>query len=142
MEVARRREGMGHNDVHALTAIVAGDRAGDPLTPSTLRARVLLSASATTTVIDRLVGKGLVERRERNGDARMVALVPTQRGSELGPAMFEALNARTMDVLESHPPDHTALVLSVVRELTDAARRAQQDVEALSTRPTAGPPRD
>jgi DNA-binding MarR family transcriptional regulator len=60
-------------------------RAGDPyrLLPSELSASLLVSSGTLTNRLDRLEGKGLIERRPNPDDRRSVEVGLTKRGLEL-----------------------------------------------------------
>ena len=58
-------------------------RADGPVRMSDLAARLDIARRSATSVVDELVGRGLVERRDDPADRRAVAVVVTQHGVRL-----------------------------------------------------------
>ncbi len=132
MEVTRRLAGLGHNDVHALSAVVEAADQGHVMTPGALRRRLVLSPAATTALVDRLVGHGLLRRERAMTDGRTVELHATEDARRMGREMFMALSEEIMECLSEYTPAETARLISMMHELTDAARRARARLEESS----------
>ena len=132
MEVTRRLAGLGHNDVHALSAVVEAADRGEVITPGALRRRLVLSPAATTALVDRLVNHGLVRRERMTTDGRTVALHATDKARRMGRDMFVVLSDSIMDSLGGYPPEEVEHFVAMIRELTDAARRAREQLETAS----------
>ena len=74
-----------------LLALLTHIRDHQPVTPSTVSAAAGLPVTTVRDNVQRLVDRGLVERRPNPGDGRSYYLVVTQRGAELLHAAGEAL---------------------------------------------------
>lgn len=129
MEVSRRLAGLGHNDVHALSSVVEAGRQGQVMTPGVLRRRLVLSPAATTALVDRLVGQGLLRRAKAKNDGRTVELHATDEAREMGRNMFLALSEEIMECVRGYTPEDQQRLITMMCELTDAARRARERLE-------------
>ncbi len=132
MEVSRRLAGLGHNDVHALSAVVEATKEGRVMTPGALRRRLVLSPAATTALVDRLVGHKLLRREKAASDGRTVELHATDQARKMGRCMFLALSEEIMGCVESYTPADQERLITMMAELTDAARRARERLEGES----------
>lgn len=130
MEVTRRLAGLGHNDVHALSAIVEAGREGRVMTPGMLRRRLVLSPAATTALVDRMVGHGLLRREKAATDGRTVELWATDRARLMGREMFVVLSEAIMERLAAYTPAEQERLVVMMNDLTDAARLAREHLEA------------
>lgn len=131
MEVTRRLAGLGHNDVHALSAIVEAADEGWVITPGSLRRRLVLSPAATTALVDRLVGHGLISRERLTTDGRTVALHATDKARRMGREMFAVLSASIMERLSAYTPEELGNLIAMMHDLTDAAREAREHLETV-----------
>lgn len=138
MEVTRRLAGLGHNDVHALSAIIEAAREGETMTPGRLRRRLVLSPAATTALVDRLVGHGLLRREKAATDGRTVELHATERARLMGREMFVVLSEAIMERLAAYTPADQERLIAMMHDLTDAARLAREQLEEASA-PTKPP---
>lgn len=129
MEVTRRLAGLGHNDVHALSALVEAAEQGETMTPGLLRRRLVLSPAATTALVDRLVAHGLIRREKTLTDGRTVELHATERARVMGREMFEVLSTAVMERLSNYTPSEVEHLIAMMRDLTDAARQAREELE-------------
>lgn len=132
MEVSRRHAGLGHNDVHALSAVVEASKAGKVMTPGVLRRMLVLSPAATTALVDRLVAHGLLRREKAATDGRTVELHATDEARRMGRCMFMALSEEIMESLNAYAPEEQQILIVMMNELTDAARRARERLERES----------
>ena len=132
MEVSRRHAGLGHNDVHALTAVVEASDRGEVLTPGGLRRRLILSPAATTALVDRLVAHGLIRRERMHSDGRTVSLRPTDEARRMGRDMFVVLSESIMERLAAYPPADLEKFVAMMHDLTDGARQAREHLESPS----------
>lgn len=130
MEVTRRLAGLGHNDVHALSAIVEAGDEGVVITPGVLRRRLVLSPAATTALVDRLVGHGLIQRERMSSDGRTVALHATEKARRMGQEMFVVLSESIMERLSGYTPAELKRLIATMHDLTDAAREAREHLES------------
>lgn len=129
MEVSRRREGMGHNDVHAISAISMAADSGSPMTPGRLAKRLVLSPAATTALLDRLERHNLIERIPVAHDGRTTWLQPTPKCREMGRDMFRQLSISLGARLEQLDDTEMDLLMRVMAELTDGAADARRALE-------------
>jgi DNA-binding MarR family transcriptional regulator len=105
------RHGLHPTDWAALLAVMQGDRAGTPLTPGELGARLDMSSGATTAVVDRLERAGHVRRVRDERDRRRLTLHRAESAQALLADFFDPLDA-AMEVLVT---GYTALELATVR---------------------------
>lgn len=129
MEVTRRLAGLGHNDVHAMSAVVEASEQGNVMTPGTLRRRLVLSPAATTALVDRLVAHGLLRREKAMADGRTVELHATSDARRIGRDMFSTLSEEIMECLEGYSEAECTQMILMMRDLTNAARRARERLE-------------
>lgn len=80
-------------DLNALALIMDAKAQGRPLSPTRLARALHMSASATTSVLDRLEASGHIRRVRSATDRRKVELVVVDQALELGRAFFVPLNA-------------------------------------------------
>ncbi|MFL5343833.1 MAG: MarR family winged helix-turn-helix transcriptional regulator [Hyalangium sp.] len=94
-------------------------------------------ASNVTGLVDRLEGRGLVERRSAENDRRVKLLCLTEAGSQV--------RERLMERLAEPPPAIAALSAADLRALRDVMRRAVEKLneqrEAAGGATAASPPR-
>jgi DNA-binding MarR family transcriptional regulator len=108
---------------------------GAPQRMSELAAALGTSMQATTSLIDRLVDKGLVERAHDTADRRVVictltatGLTEMERIYRFGQARFDVL----LDLLSEQELDTVIEAFSI---LTDAARQRQASTETSPVEP-------
>lgn len=140
MEVTRRLAGLGHNDVHALSAVVEADELGRIMTPGLLRRRLILSPAATTALVDRLVNHGLIRREKAISDGRTVELHATDKARLMGREMFKVLSESIMERLASYSASEVDQLIVAMHDLTAAARQARERLEARAEMPVDGAP--
>jgi DNA-binding MarR family transcriptional regulator len=104
-----------------------------PLSPSRLARATGLSASATTSMIDRLERKGLVRRVPHQTDRRRTIVEMTEQGREASWRLYGSLVEAGIPLLA--PFDTTVLAsmaeyLRTLRELTDAGRERLREMPA------------
>lgn len=121
----RRSYGLAHSDVHALAEVMAGQRRGLPLRAGDIARRLVISASAATAVIDRLVNRGHLVRHHDHKDRREVVLNATPSAAATGKAMFAALERELGDELAGWSAEEIEVLRRRMPELTEAVRRAQ-----------------
>ncbi|MFD1147714.1 MarR family winged helix-turn-helix transcriptional regulator [Saccharothrix hoggarensis] len=91
-EMFGEKQGMHRTDLNALAVIMDARWSGEPMSPSRLAAALHLSASATTSVLDRLEASGHVERVRSPHDRRKVELRVPDKALELGRRFFVPLD--------------------------------------------------
>jgi DNA-binding MarR family transcriptional regulator len=101
---------------------------------SALTARLGVSISTVSGLVDRLVDHDLVARRDDPVDRRQVILAPTQAGQALVDRFRELGSAQFRGLLERLAPDDVAAVGRAIAILAGAA-----DAAAAKTPPTPDP---
>ena len=132
LEVIRRREGLAHNDVHALNALVAAQEDGVVLTPGDLRRTLVLSPAAVTALLDRLEDQELVKRSPGVEDARTVAVQPTERAHGVVERVFQGLAEQLATALDGRSASELDAVSELLNSLADAAVQARSKVDEHS----------
>ncbi|MFD0203429.1 MULTISPECIES: MarR family winged helix-turn-helix transcriptional regulator [Saccharothrix] len=91
-ELFGQKQRMHRTDLNALAVIMDARWSGEPMSPSRLAEALHLSASATTSVLDRLEASGHVERARNPHDRRKVELRTSEKALELGRHFFQPLD--------------------------------------------------
>lgn len=107
-----------------------------PLTQEALRGRLVLSKSAMTALVERLVRAGLVERRANPADRRSTHLAVSPqaaRARDHGIGRFDREVARIAAGLS---PEQLATITAFLAELADTQHRLTEEVRR---RDPAGP---
>lgn len=134
----RRHYGLAHKDVHALNEVMQANREGRPVRAGDIARRLVLSGSATTTVIKRLVASGHVVRSVDPRDRREVSLHATEHAYRAGREMFTPMTEEVLVVLEDCSDEEIAVLRRRMPQLTDAVRRAgRRAAEGDAPRATA-----
>ncbi|MER5264001.1 MarR family transcriptional regulator [Actinosynnema sp. NPDC002837] len=92
VEIFGERQRMHRTDLDALAVIMDARWGDEPMSPTRLAEALHLSASATTSVLDRLEASGHVERARNPHDRRKVELRVPAKALELGRDFFEPLD--------------------------------------------------
>lgn len=108
-------------DLTALSIVMDQSHRGVPVTPGVLSRAVKLSASATTSMIDRLEKAGHVVRATHPDDRRSVVIELTERAEETGDHLFRPLADATETIMSSYTPEQLQLVVRFLDDLTHAA---------------------
>ena len=95
-------------------------RAGAPyqLSPKALLQQTLVSSGTMTNRIDRLVARGLVERRTDPRDGRGILVVMTQEGRERVDASISQLLDAEAELLDRLSPADRARLAGLLRKLS------------------------
>ncbi|TQM85105.1 DNA-binding MarR family transcriptional regulator [Saccharothrix saharensis] len=91
-EIFGEKQRMHRTDLNALAVIMDARWSGEPMSPTRLAEALHLSASATTSVLDRLEASGHVERARHPHDRRKVELRASDKALELGRGFFGPLD--------------------------------------------------
>jgi DNA-binding MarR family transcriptional regulator len=97
-------------------ALAVLDGAGQPLSPTAIAERLIVTTASVTSLLDTLERRGLVERRPDPTDRRRLLIVITQDGKA---------------IVDQFLPEVVALQTAALAALTEAQR--QQLVELLAT---------
>lgn len=76
-----------------------------------------LSHSGTVRLVDRLAGKGLIERRPHPIDQRATALHPTERGVAVADGFQQHRLARLTDLVQTLPPRQQDRLADTIEDL-------------------------
>lgn len=120
----RRRFGLAHKDVHALNEVMQANRAGRPVRAGDIARRLVLSGSATTSVIKRLVAAGHLVRAVDPRDRREISLQATEHAYHSGRRMFSAMAEEVLAVLDDCTDEEIDVLRRRLPQLTEAVRRA------------------
>ncbi|WP_447007677.1 MarR family winged helix-turn-helix transcriptional regulator [Saccharothrix isguenensis] len=91
-ELFGEKQKMHRTDLNALAVIMDSRWGGEPMTPTRLAEALHLSASATTSVLDRLEAAGHVERIRSPQDRRKVEVRVRDKALDLGRRFFVPLD--------------------------------------------------
>jgi DNA-binding MarR family transcriptional regulator len=97
-------------------ALAVLDGAGQPLSPTAIAERLIVTTASVTSLLDTLERRGLVERRPDPTDRRRLLIVITDEGKA---------------IVDQFLPEVVALQTAALATLTEAQRR--QLVELLAT---------
>lgn len=97
-------------------ALAVLDGAGQPLSPTAIAERLIVTTASVTSLLDTLERRGLVERRPDPTDRRRLLIMITQDGKA---------------IVDQFLPEVVALQTAALATLTEAQRR--QLVELLAT---------
>lgn len=125
----RRRLDMARSDMTALSVIAAGDRSGEPISPSELAQRLQLSASAVTSLVDRLERVGHVERSRHARDRRRQQLHLTDSAGAVTAAAFQPLSRAIRESLQKHSDAELAAAAAVLNDAVAAIERLIEEGE-------------
>lgn len=100
--------------------VLAALRRGGPpyeASPGLLGASTMVTSGTVTARVDKLEGRGLVERRTAPHDGRAVIVRLTQRGREVVGAALASLLVRERALLADLGPDEQALLADKLRRI-------------------------
>ena len=116
------RLGVSQGEAHVLAQLVAEG----PSTISALHAAFAHRRSTLTSILDRLVASGLVQREVDAADRRSFLVSLTPRGAALARKVYAALASLEAKAGKKVRPSDLAGFAVVVEALQEAARRAGQ----------------
>ncbi|MGX5358477.1 MarR family winged helix-turn-helix transcriptional regulator [Kocuria sp. KH4] len=124
-ETAMRRRtkdsmGMGEKDVLALRYLLEADRAGTPMSPRDLTARLGISSASTTTLLDRLTRTGHIARRPHPTDRRALVIVATAEADCEVRTTLGRMHERMLAAARALDPDQAATVTAFLHAMADA----------------------
>ncbi|MFI9456782.1 MarR family winged helix-turn-helix transcriptional regulator [Amycolatopsis sp. NPDC052450] len=114
-EMFGEAHGLHRTDLNALAVIMDAARMGDPMSPSRLASALHLSASATTSVLDRLERAGHLYRDRSATDRRKVELRMHEKAREVGAEFFLPLGERFSAVWSDLGEDERRTVARFLR---------------------------
>jgi len=120
LDRARRQAFTAHRiEPWEFDVLAALRRAGAPyqLSPGRLLHETLVTSGTMTNRVDRLAGRGLVDRLPDPGDRRGVLVRLTAEGRSTVDAAFEELLAHERDLLAALPADDRATLATLLKVL-------------------------
>ncbi len=127
--------GIGDNDMLALRFILDNHAAGRVTASKDVSGYLGISSASTSTLLDRLVKNGLIERRPSARDKRSNEIVPTAAAlGDTGPLLAQA-QAQIAAATAELSPEEAA---TVTRFLT----KMRETVDRIAARPRSGSARE
>lgn len=115
-EINRRRRSIADLSPSAFQCLAILDGAGEPLAAHTIAERLLVSSASTTSLLDTLEKRGLIERSPHPSDRRKTLIHLSDDARELVDRMLPQVHAAATDA---------------VRELSEAER--EQLIQSLAS---------
>ncbi|MFE9956214.1 MarR family transcriptional regulator [Micromonospora sp. NPDC005299] len=132
-EAAAARLGLNRTDLRAMDLVLAND---GPLSAGELTRALKLSPAATTTVIDRLEGAGLVTRTRDAENRRRVLVTATDAARAVEQDIYLPVGAAGAQALGRYNKDQLATILDFLQTV----RHVQENQTArVSMDPRAAP---
>ncbi|CAL9413454.1 hypothetical protein SUDANB95_01694 [Actinosynnema sp. ALI-1.44] len=125
--------GLHRTDMNALVLVMDADRRGTPLSPSRLAEAMHLSASATTSVLDRLESSGHVQRARSTTDRRKVELRVNDKALDLGRRFFAPLSGAYTAAWESFSDEEKATIARFLTASIDATVAVRAEIAGSPT---------
>ncbi|MFL6123176.1 MarR family winged helix-turn-helix transcriptional regulator [Actinophytocola sp.] len=119
-EMFGEAHGLHRTDLNALVVIMAATRRGRQISPGQLARALHLSASATTTVLDRLEIAGYVERDRSSDDRRRVELRMSDRIVRMGEQYFRPLGVEVSRAWARFTPQERVTIIEFLTASIDA----------------------
>ncbi len=120
IQAAGESVALHRTDLNALSYAMDATQAGSPLTPGGLAARMGLSPSATTSMLDRLEKAGHLVRSRDSADRRVVTITMTDRAAQTGYQIFVPLAQAFDRVMVTYRPADLSLVRRFLNEISAA----------------------
>lgn len=117
-----------------------GEESGTAVTPGILAERLNLSPAATTALVDRLAGAGLVERARDLPDRRQIRLRLTDRAHRLGQEALAPLARRISAATANLSPPEAATVAAFLTDVLDPPGEKSRNTEQRKDRARPGSP--
>ncbi len=115
---------MTFHELHTIENI--GDNPGATMTDLARLAGV--TTSSMTTMIDKLVTRGLVKRRRKNSDRRVVVVSLTERGKKAYREHGQVHAKVGEEILALMDADERRVVLSLYEKILDWSKRQKESV--------------
>ena len=112
-------------DLTGLSHAMDATRSGTRLTPGELSARMGLSPSATTTMLDRLEAAGHVVRSRDSADRRVVTISITEQAARTGYQIFIPLAQAFEEVMGGVSTADLQTIHGFLQQVSDATHRTR-----------------
>lgn len=116
-DTVRRRLDLARSDMTAMELISSHALAGEPISPGELAQRLQLSASAVTSLVDRLERVGHVERIPDPHDRRRQQLWLTASADQVARAAFQPMGRAIRAALDTHSDAELEVTAAVLRQV-------------------------
>ena len=121
--------GLYRTDLNALVTILEAANREDPMTPSRLATALDLSASATTTLLERLEALGHITREHSKSDRRRVDLDIHDTARQIGSEFYQPLLRELGEVWDRFSDDQRETVRQFLTATITATARAREAIE-------------
>lgn len=124
-EAAMRRRtresmGMGANDLLALRFLFQDKRSGRVSRPRDLAHRLGITSASVTTLVDRLIASGHIQRQQDPNDRRSIILQPTPDADREVRHTLGGMHERMRAAAGGMTDADTAVVVGFLRRMTEA----------------------
>lgn len=116
-EATGRRMRLATSDMRATRFVLTAARQGVTVTPRDVARHLGLTTAATTTVLDRLVAAGHVERRPHPSDGRAKVVVPTEHARREAEQALGGVHAQMRAAAAAVPAEARPAVLAFLERL-------------------------
>ncbi|HEX2053817.1 MAG TPA: MarR family transcriptional regulator [Actinomycetota bacterium] len=127
--------------ISAVTVLAIIDGAGEPITPGVIAERAIIAAASTTSVLDTLERRGLVERRPHPTDRRKLLIALTSAGRKTIDAILPGVHKLEANVMRRLSEEERRQLLDLIAKVQGAV----SEVAAEPAEPLTGtrrvPPR-
>lgn len=117
--------GMGETDILALRYLLRVQASGEMTVPKDLSRFLGITSASTTSLIDRLVASGHVNRKPHPTDRRSVVVVPTAESDNEVRATLGGMHRRMMAVAEGLSAEEARVVVDFLGRMTRALQAEQ-----------------
>lgn len=127
-ELNRRLKADFDLSISAATVLAIIDGAGEPITPGVIAERAIIAAASTTSVLDTLERRGLVERRPHPTDRRKLLIDLTSSGRSAIDKILPGVHRLETAVMSALSEDER-------RDLLGLIAKVQASVAAVAAQP-------
>lgn len=117
--------GLYRTDIHALSELIDGARAGREVTPSALADALNLSPPATSAMLQRLERAGHVHRRPSESDRRRVVVEMSDEAMVVGGQIFAPIGRAMAQMLDGFTAAERTVILRFLTETVEVTRSAR-----------------
>lgn len=136
LELHRRASRDAHQlSQPALQVLAIVEGAGEPVSPSVIAERLLVTTGTMTSLLDTLERRGLVQRLPHPDDRRKVLVDLTPTGQAIVDQLLPSLHARERDVVsDALSANEQRQLVSLLAKVQQAAIRANSVPQPLNAR--------
>lgn len=130
-ELNRRLKADFDLSISAANVLAIIDGAGEPITPGVIAERAIIAAASTTSVLDTLERRGLVERRPHPTDRRKLLIDLTANGRSTIDQILPGIHRLEEEVMRALTPEER-------RDLLGLIAKVQASVSVVAEQPAQG----